>query len=368
MNFEFSDDVTAMRQEVRRFLADRLPPGTVRQQMEQGPVIDRPLWSEMAAMGWLGLTIPEQHGGSGLGHEALCMLAEEMGAFLPPVPFASTLYLVAEAVLAFGSPAQQAEWLPKLADGSVAGTFALAEGAGEPAAGTIRARVAAGRLSGMKVPVHDAAAAGLLLVAARDVEGEVGLFLVAGDAPGIRRTPLRTLDIARDAARLDFQDVPAEPLPGAAGWPAIARLLDRAAVPLAFEQVGGARAALEMAVAYAMDRFAFGRPIASLQAIKHKLADIYVAVELARSNAYFGAWALDRDAPELPRAAAAARLAAIDAYQLAARENIQTHGGMGFTWEADCHLHYRRAALLSGIIGGARHWRDRLFDQLALQH
>lgn len=364
MNFDFSCDVTAMRREVQSFLADRLPAGTVRQFLEAGPAVDRKLWAEMAEMGWLGLTVPEEYGGSGLGHEALCMLAEEVGAFLPPVPFASTLYLATEALLAFGSAAQKARWLPLLAGGSLTGAVALAEGVGEPVAAGIKAGVANGRLSGAKAPVFDLDGAGLLIVAARGEGGEVGLHLVDPTAPGIRRRPLRTLDLAHDAWAVEFHDVPAEPLPGAGGWPAIARLLDRAAVLFAFEQVGGGRAALEMATSFAMDRFAFGRPIASMQAIKHKLADIYVAVELARSNAYFGAWALHEDAPELPRAAAAARIAAIDAYQLAARENIQTHGGMGFTWEADCHLHYRRSATLAGIIGGARHWRDRLFDHL----
>ncbi|MBP7334356.1 acyl-CoA dehydrogenase family protein [Niveispirillum sp.] len=365
MNFDFSDDVTAMRREVQAFLADRLPVGAVRQFLENGPAVDGALWAEMAAMGWLGLTIPEEYGGSGLGHEALCMLAEEVGAFLPPVPFASTLYLAAEALLGFGSDAQKAAWLPRLADGSVTGAFALAEGAGEPGADGIRALVEQGRLSGSKAPVFDLDGAGLLIVAARDAAGQVGLYLIDPAAPGMERRKLRTLDLAHGAWSAEFHDVAAEPLPGAVGWPAIARLLDRAAVLFAFEQVGGGRAALEMATSFAMDRFAFGRPIASMQAIKHKLADIYVAVELARSNAYFGAWALHEDAAELPRAAASARIAAIDAYQLAARENIQTHGGMGFTWEADCHLHYRRAATLAGIIGGARHWRDRLFDQLA---
>ncbi|MFV3126306.1 acyl-CoA dehydrogenase family protein [Niveispirillum sp. KHB5.9] len=365
MNFDFSDDVTAMRREVQGFLADRLPVGTVRQFLEAGPATDRKLWAEMAEMGWLGLTIPEENGGSGLGHEALCMLAEEVGAFLPPVPFASTLYLVAEALLAFGDEAQKAKWLPRLADGSVTGAFALAEGVGEPTATGVRAQVAGGSLSGAKTPVYDLDGAGLLVVAARNETGQIGLYLVDPTAPGIERRPLRTLDLAHGAWGVEFYGVPAEPLSGAVGWPAIARLLDRAAVLFAFEQVGGGRAALEMATSFAMDRFAFGRPIASMQAIKHKLADIYVAVELARSNAYFGAWALHEDAVELPRAAAAARIAAIDAYQLAARENIQTHGGMGFTWEADCHLHYRRSATLAGIIGGARHWRDRLFDQLA---
>src|SRR6185437_4525924 len=155
-----------------------------------------------------------------------------------------------------------------------------------------------------------------------------------------------------------------EPLPGADSADTVRRLLDRAAVPMAFEQVGNAQAALDMATAYAKERYAFGRPIGSFQAIKHKLADMYIAVELARSNAYYGAWALHVDSAELPIAASVARIAACDAGWLATKENIQTHGGMGFTWQMDCHLYYRRAKLLGLALGGAREWKRRLIGEL----
>ncbi|HJT05829.1 MAG TPA: acyl-CoA dehydrogenase family protein, partial [Stellaceae bacterium] len=170
---------------------------------------------------------------------------------------------------------------------------------------------------------------------------------------------------SRAHARLVFDGAAAEPL-GALGEgvPLLRRILDRAAVLFAFEQVGGAQAALDMAKAYALERYAFGRPIGSFQAIKHKLADVYVATELARSNAYYGAWALSQDAAELPVAAAAARVAASEAFSLASRENIQTHGGMGFTWAFDCHLYYRRAKLLSLTLGSPREWKDRLITHL----
>jgi alkylation response protein AidB-like acyl-CoA dehydrogenase len=173
------------------------------------------------------------------------------------------------------------------------------------------------------------------------------------------------VDPTRSHARLVFDGAAAEPLgaPGI-GWPLVERLLDRAAVLVAFEQLGGAQAALDMAREYALGRFAFGRQIASFQAIKHKLADMYVAVELARSNAYYGAWALSKDAPELPVAAATARVAATEAYYQNAKENIQVHGGMGFTWEFDCHLHYRRAKLTSLMLGSARRWKDLLVTRL----
>ena len=185
--------------------------------------------------------------------------------------------------------------------------------------------------------------------------------------PGVARTTLKCLDPSRDLATLVFDGAEALPLgPAGRGWPAIRGVLDRAAVLFAFEQIGGAEAALDDARAYALERYAFGRPIGSFQALKHKLADVYVANELARSNAYYAAWALATDAPDLPAAAAAARVAASDAFWRAARDNLHVHGGMGFTWQADCHLYYRRAKLLSGVVGSPMHWRNRLIDELEL--
>ena len=221
-----------------------------------------------------------------------------------------------------------------------------------------------GCLSGTKTPVPDGAFADLAIVVARDGQGCMLHLVDLADAR-VRRSTVPTLDRSRPQARLDFDGVPAQPLPGATGWEAVRRLLDRAAVMMAFEQIGGAQAALEMARDYALQRYAFGRPIASFQAIKHKLADVYVAIELGRSHAYYGAWALDRDAPELPVAAAAARVAAIDAAWQASKENIQTHGGMGYTWAMDCHLYYRRAKHQSLVLGGAREWKRRLVDHIS---
>ena len=364
MNFDFSADTTEMREQVRRFLADRIAIGTVRRQAESGEPFDRPLWQEMARMGWLGVAVPESLGGSGLGHEALCMLAEEIGRTLAPVPFSSSLYFGAEALLLFGSPAQKARWLPAIADGSVVATLALAEGNGEPLPDSIVSHETAGIVSGRKHPVFDGGAAGLIVAAARDESGSIGLYLLEA-GPAIPAQMLRTLELGCSTVALQLDTVAAERLPGAAGWPDVMRLLDRAAILFAFEQVGGAQAALDMSVQYACNRFAFGQPVGAMQAIKHQLADVYVAIELARSNAYAGAWALESDAAEITQAACTARVAAIAAYELAATQNIQTHGGIGFTWESDCHLHYRRAKRLSGQIGSARFWRNRLIDALS---
>jgi alkylation response protein AidB-like acyl-CoA dehydrogenase len=368
MNFEFSEDVTAMREEVNRFLAKRLPTGAVRHQIESGAPLDRELWSELASMGWLGVGIPEVFGGAGLGHETLCMIAEELGRALPFAPFSSSIFLAAQAILEYGSDAQKQKYLPGLADGTLIGTFALAEGAGDPSPDAVSTVYTAGKLTGKKLPVFDGAVANIAVVAAHNATGEIGLYISDLTGPGILRENLTSLDLTRPAAPFTFTAAPAEPLPQASDWSAVTRLLDQAAILFAFEAVGGAQAALAMALDYAKSRYAFGRPIAALQAIKNKLADIYVGVELARSNAYFGAWALEANAPELQAAAATARLSANEAFFEAAKENIQVHGGMGFTWDSDCHLFYRRSKQLAGNIGGARYWRNRLIDRLLSQN
>ena len=364
MNFDFSDDVTVMRDEVRRVLRDRFPPGAVRQAVDRDEVHDRAFWRTLGDMGWIGIAFPEAYGGAGLGYEPLCMIAEEMGSALATVPFASSVYLAAEALVQFGSDAQKKAWLPRLASGDVAATVAIAEGTGDPRPAAITTTAGANGLNGTKLPVVDGDLADVAIVAARQGSGEIGLWLVELGDEGVTRAPLEGLDVVRRSARIDLRDAAGDRLPGAQDWGAIEALLDRAAILFAFEQVGGARAVLDMAVAHAQERYAFGRPIASFQAIKHKLADVYVATELARSNAYYGAWAMDHGGAELPVAAAAARIAATEAFSLASRENIQTHGGMGFTWESDCHLFYRRARELALVVGSARYWRDRLIDQL----
>jgi acyl-CoA dehydrogenase len=361
MNFDFSDELKQLREEARRFLAERNALAAARRVLDSDDGHDAALWREIGELGWIGAAIPEEFGGAGLGPLGLCVLAEELGAALAPVPFSSSAYLAAEALLLAGSPAQQQRWLPKLASGAAIGTLALAEGPGALSLARLGASVAGDRLSGSKAPVPDGAAADIAVVAARGADRRLGLFLVELAAPGVARERVATIDPSRGHARLVFSGAAAEPLgPAGAGERLLERLFDRAAVLFAFEQLGGARAALDMAKAYALERYAFGRPIGSFQAIKHKLADVYVAGELARSNAYYGAWALAEDAPELPLAAATARVAASDAFFLAARENIQTHGGMGYTWAFDCHLYYRRAKLLGLALGSTRRWKDRL--------
>jgi len=368
VNFDFSDELKSLRDQARKFLRERNALGAARRVIDGAGPYDKALWQEIARMGWTGAAIPEEYGGAGLGHLGLCVLAEELGHALAPVPFSSSVYLASEALLIAGSAAQKERYLPKLASGAGIGTLALAEGPGAVDAKALRASVVDHRLSGAKLPVPDGDIADLAIVAARGerpAERGLSLFVVDLTGPGVRRETVATVDPSRPHARLAFDGAPAEPLgaPGE-GLALLRRLFDRAAVLFAFEQVGGAQAALDMAKAYALERYAFGRPIGSFQAIKHKLADVYVAIELARSNAYYGAWALSQEAAELPVAAAAARVAASEAFSLAAQENIQTHGGMGFTWAFDCHLYYRRAKLLSLALGSPREWKDRLITHL----
>jgi alkylation response protein AidB-like acyl-CoA dehydrogenase len=263
-----------------------------------------------------------------------------------------------------GSDGQKGALLPKVAAGELIGCFAISEGPGAPTASSIQAKFDGATLNGVKIPVTDGDCADYAIVVAKEGSG-VSLVLVDLKQPGVTRTTLKTLDPTRGHAKIEFKNAKAERL-GAAGqgWDLAEAVLDRAAVLLAFEQVGGSQACLEMAIDYAKNRVAFSRPIGSFQAIKHKLADMYVSIEVARSNAYYGAWALSTDAAELPFAAAASRAAASDAYYLCAKENIQTHGGMGFTWEVDCHLFYRRAKLLALQAGAPAVWKEKLVRRL----
>ncbi|MDP3748512.1 MAG: acyl-CoA dehydrogenase family protein [Phenylobacterium sp.] len=365
MNFDFSDDQKFLQGEARKFLAANCGTDRVRQTLDDdGRTYDEALWKSVAEQGWLGAAIPEEHGGLGLGHLELCVIAEELGRAVAPIPFASTVYFLAEAIMLAGNDEQKAYLLPKIAAGEVIGAIATSEGPGVVTAGNLQATVVDGKLSGVKIPVTDGGVATVALVLAKE-NGKPGLFLVDLTDSSVTRESLKTLDPTRDAAKLTFKDAPVRRIGNAGeGMELIEQVFDRAAVLLSFEQLGGADRCLEMAKEYALERYAFGRVIASYQAIKHKLADMYVKNELARSNAYYGAWALNTNAPELPVAASAARIAASEAFWFGSKENIQTHGGIGFTWEMDCHLYYRRSRQLSLVAGAPRVWKERLVSHL----
>jgi alkylation response protein AidB-like acyl-CoA dehydrogenase len=369
MNFDFSDEQKQLRDEARKFLAEKCSPKAVRVVLDGKEPFDRALWKGLADMGFLGVAIPEAYGGSGAGHLELCVIAEEMGRALAPVPFSSTVYLAAETILLAGSEAQKQKWLPVIASGDAIGTLALFERKGNPSPEGIKLSASGGSLNGVKKPVPDGAIADFAIVAARTGSSgrdtDISLFLVDMKSEGVEAKTLTNIDPSRGQAELIFKSCKAEPL-GAAneGWSILSQVLDRAAVLMAFEQVGGADRALEMGRDYALDRIAFGRPIGSFQAVKHMLADMYVAATLARSNCYYGAWALSTNASELPEAAAAARISATQAFQHCAKNNIQVHGGMGFTWEFDCHMYYRRANATALSLGSLSYWEDALIDRM----
>ncbi|MEA2889143.1 MAG: hypothetical protein QOD11_3503 [Bradyrhizobium sp.] len=369
MNFDFSDDQKQLRDEARKYLAEKCAPKAVREVLDGKAAYDKELWKGLAEMGFLGVAIPESFGGAGAGHLELCVIAEEMGRALAPVPFSSTVYLAAEALMLAGSDAQKQKWLPKIASGEAIGTLALFEGKGNPSPQAIKLTVSGGTLTGVKKPVPDGAIADFAIVAARTGssgrETDISLFIVDMKGDGVEAKALSNVDPSRGQAEITFKNCKAEPLgPANEGWSIVARVLDRAAVLLAFEQVGGADRALEMGRDYALDRIAFGRPIGSFQAVKHMLADMYVSATLARSNCYYGAWALSTNASELPEAAASARISATQAFQHCAKNNIQVHGGMGFTWEFDCHMYYRRANALALGLGSLSYWEDALIDRM----
>ncbi len=364
LNFDFSDDQKLLADQVKRFLDERCDSAAVRRVLDGEARWDAELWKGLAELGLTGTAIPLAHGGTGAGYLELCLVAQQLGAHLAPVPFAPTVYLATEALLLWGSQTQQQRWLPRIAAGDATAALAAVEQLQRLDPGDIETRFDTGTITGDKLIVTGGGIADLLVVLARGEDGPA-LYLVEADASGVTRSDLDTVDPTRNAARIGFDHAPAELLT-VDGTAALTRLYDRAAVLLAFEQLGGAQRALDMAVAYAKERFAFGRPIGSFQAIKHMLADMYVAMKLAENNCYYAAWALANDTPDLPLAAATARVGATRAFQLCTRDNTQVHGGMGFTWEFDCHLYYRRSNALALELGSPGEWEARLVDNLHL--
>lgn len=371
MNFEFSEEQKMIKGQAHKFLKEASSPEKVRVILDGKEPYDRGLWQEMAKLGWMATTIPEQYGGEGFEYLELCVLAEELGQSLAPVPFSSSVYLATEALLQAGSEAQKATYLPKLASGEMIGTLAVAENNQRPSPQNLNTLVSDGKLNGTKIPVADGDVADFAVVVAKQSSNpaDASLYWVDLSQDSVHRKTVSTFDPTRSHARIDFSESSAELLGGTGdGWRILQQVFDHAAVLFAFEQLGGAQMAMDMAKTYATDRYAFGRPIGSYQAIKHKVVDMYVLTELARSNCYYGAWALSTNAPELPVAAATARVSATHAFYQAAKENIQVHGGMGYTWEVDCHLYYRRAKLLALNLGSENYWKDLLIERLEIQN
>ena len=364
MNLDFSDDQKYLQDEARKFFDKEGGLSNARNVMDNAQEADQDLWKKIVELGWTGIRVPEAYEGLGLGHLELCVIAEELGRSLAPVPFSSSVYFFTEALIKFASEDIKLDLLPKLVSGEVVGTYAIAEDMHQATESNLNVAVASDKLRGTKIAVPDAGMASHMVVVVKSSTGTDLRLVDLADA-SITVTPQKNLDTSRAFFKVEFRDTPSKLIGNAGeGWSNIQHLLDQAAVLFAFEQVGGSQSALDMAKAYSMERFAFGRQIGSYQAIKHKLADMYIAVTLAKSNCYYGAWALSSESSELPLAAATARVSATKAFQLCSKENIQTHGGNGFTWEYDCHLFYKRSKVLSVLLGSEATWKEKLVTNL----
>jgi len=371
VNFAFSEEQEELRKTVRSFLEQKSPSAEVRRLMETTEGYDPDVWGQMGSqLGLQGLAIPEEYGGSGYGYIELIVVLEEMGRSLLCAPYFSSVVLAANTLIHSGDDAAKKDLLPGIASGETIATLAFTEENGrwdeEGVTATAEASGDGFTINGTKSYVLDGHTASLILVAARTSKG-VSLFKVDADASGLTRTPLSTMDQTRKQAKLEFAGVPATLIgTEGEGWTVLDQVLDLAAVALAAEEVGGAQFVLEMAVQYAKDRVQFGRPIGSFQAIKHKCADMLLEVESAKSAAYYAGWCAAELNDELPSVASLAKAYCSEAYFHAAAENIQIHGGIGFTWEHPAHLYFKRAKSSELLFGDPTYHRELLAQRIGI--
>ena len=363
MHLAFSPEIDAIREEFRTVLASSNARAGL-QQIERGQERDLELWNCLAQTGWLAAGVGESFGGSELGELALCVLAEECGRSLVAIPFTASSCGFASALSLCEASEAQAQWLPKIAEGSATGLLLLPQDWQQAP----QLSSDATQLSGHTKPLLDAASANVAMTL---VGNEESARLLLVELPAATRigTIDTTLDLLHPAGTYALTNAPATSL--ATGTQATAlwqRMLDRLAIFTSFEQLGGAQAALEMARDYSRTRYAFGRAIGSFQALKHSMADMLAALELARSNGYYAAAALASDESRIAEAAAVARISASEAFRLCAKQCMQIHGGIGVTWESDAHLYYRRAQSLANSPGSQTFWKERLVSLLVRQH
>ncbi|HEY3096457.1 MAG TPA: acyl-CoA dehydrogenase family protein [Acidimicrobiia bacterium] len=354
MDFEFSDDQELLRASVRRFLAEQAPIAYVRalRDDERGTTDD--VWTGLAELGVTGLLAPEEYGGAAGGMVDMAVVLEELGRAVHPGPFASSAVGAVSVVTLAGSDDDRAELLPGLASGETVATVALDEA-------DVRAN-GERRLTGKETHLSDAFAADIIFVSATGPDGERGVFVVDRDGPGVTVTPTPTVDGTRKFAALELVDAPARRIGAGDATDAVAETADRVVAAAVVDGVGAASRALEMAVDYAKEREQFDRPIGSFQAVQHLCADMLRAVELARAGAYYACWAADgADAAERHRAATMAQAFAADELYAVGASLIQVLGGIGFTWEHDAHLYYKRLLTLKELAGGS----SRQLEELA---
>jgi alkylation response protein AidB-like acyl-CoA dehydrogenase len=371
IDFGLSEDQEALQRAAREFLATECPPALVRETAKTPDGVPRGLYAKLAENGWMGLVVPEKAGGLGLGTLDLALILEELGRVVAPGPFLGTQLTIA-ALLAGGMAALKKTWLPRLIAGEALGALAHLEASDrqDPAGITLRAAKTRGgyRLSGSKLFVQGVPGADVLVVAARTKPGAdargVSLFFVETAAPGVKVRPVETIDLTRRVGEVVLRDVAVDrsALLGKEGdgWPLLARLLDLGAVGIAADSLGGAARALEMAVEYSKVRQQFGRPIGSFQALKHMAAEMAADVEPARSLVWYAAYAADHRPREAARAASIAKARLSDVYSRTVNHSVQMHGGIGFTWEHDLHLWFKRAAWNEVAFGDPTYHRERL--------
>jgi alkylation response protein AidB-like acyl-CoA dehydrogenase len=372
MDFGFSEEQELLRQSAVDFLNKECPISYVRQMMEDERGYSEELWKKMAELGWMGLIYPEEFGGAGLNMVDLVVILEEMGRVVLPGPFFSTVCLGGLALLEAANQEQKQKYLPGLAAGNLKATLAVLEEEARWDEKGINMQARKGKkgyaLSGVKLFVPDAHVADVIVCAARTSDGPA-LFLVDRHQAGVTTTLLKTMDQTRKLCEVRFDKVRvgADAVLGAPGkgWEALSRILERSKVALCAEMCGGAQRVLDMSVEYAKMREQFGRPIGSFQAIQHKCANMLVQVESAKSATYYAAWAVANDAPEAPLAAAMAKAYCSDAYRQVTAEGIQVHGGIGFTWEHDLHIYFKRAKGSEVTFGDAT-WNRELVAQYTL--
>jgi len=379
MNFGFTEEQEALRDATRKFLDNECPTTFVRKMMADDTAHATELWKKIAELGWLGIIVPEEFGGSGGSFLDLVVILEEVGKSLLPGPFFATALLGSTAILTGGSAAQKSAILPKVVEGNHILTLALAEKSGRyDAAGVTLTAMPKGKdfvLSGEKLFVPDAHVADQLVVATRTAQGGspeegITLFLVDAKTPGVSISQLKTVDMTRRQCHVAFQDVAVASAQVVGevgrGWSILRRVLEQAMAGLCAEMVGTGQKALDMAVAYAKERVQFGKPIGSFQAVKHKCVDMMVQVENARSLTYYAAWTVDENVPEAAQAVPMAKAYCSDMCKTVTSEAIQVHGGIGFTWEHDMHLFYRRGLASEAAFGSAPVHREVVAQTLNL--
>jgi alkylation response protein AidB-like acyl-CoA dehydrogenase len=379
MDFGFSEEQELLRSTARKFLENECKSEFVRSMMETPEGTTSEFWGKLAEQGWLGLIYPEPYGGAGLGLVDLVVLMEEMGRAVMPGPYLSTVLLGGLSILTAGSDAQKKEWLPRIASGDARVTLAWTEpNARWDAAGVTTTATPAGggfSITGTKLFVPDAHTADALVVVARTEasgapDGGVSLFLIPRSAAGLEVKLLPTMDQTRKLCEVSLRDVhaPADALLGerGRGWAPLSRVTDRATVALCAEMCGGAQRVLDMTTQYAKIRVAFGKPIGSYQGVKHRAADMLVDVENAKSITYYAAWAVDEGVAEAALATSMAKAYVSDAYRKVSAAGIQLHGGIGFTWEHDLHLYFKRAKSSEFTFGDATHHRERVAQLINL--